>query len=120
MTTKHTPGPWTAKPFLTPDCDDDPLGVYAISVGDSLQSRYENCMDLEPGSDDEQSALDAIHAENEANARLISLTPEMFDYLTRVARSACLQQRVSGECICFSCEAGRLIALATESGVACD
>ncbi len=51
-------------------------------------------------------------AENAADARLIALTPELLDFAEIVARSACLQQVNQGRCICFACEAQRLIAKA--------
>lgn len=72
-----TPGPWQCSPFLTPDKDDDPLGVYKLDIGEALQARYENCQSLEAGSDEELAALDVIHAENSANAALIARAPEL-------------------------------------------
>jgi len=49
-----------------------------------------------------QLALDyAKHSQAEAQ--------KLTDFAHSVARSACLSQKVSGKCICFSCEAKRLI-----------
>lgn len=62
----HTPGPWRVKPYLTPDRDDDPMMVYQVIAGD-LQERFDNL----PMDENEEQALDEIHAENEANAAFI-------------------------------------------------
>ncbi len=71
MTTKHTPGPWTATPFLTPANDDDPQGVYIVQpVERTLGKRY---FEAEAESDE----LEQVHAENQANAVLIAAAPEL-------------------------------------------
>ena len=44
---------------------------------------------------------------------LHAAAPEMLELLERVGRSACLDQRLQGQCICFSCEARNLITRAT-------
>lgn len=74
--TAHTPGPWDVVPFLTPYRDDDPMMVYHVCAGD-LQDRFDNL----PADGNEEQALDEIHAENAANARLIAAAPEMKDLL---------------------------------------
>jgi hypothetical protein len=84
MTTQHTPGPWEARPFLTPNEDDDPLGVYMIDKAIDLTDRYWKSMDLEAGSDEEQAYLDSIHRENAANARLIAAAPELLAALQAI------------------------------------
>lgn len=62
----HTPGPWKVKPYLTPELDEDPMMVYEVIAGD-LQERFDNL----PVDENEEQALDDIHAENEANAAFI-------------------------------------------------
>lgn len=39
----------------------------------------------------------------------VAAAPELLDFSRAVARSACLDQRVGDKCVCFSCEAKRLI-----------
>lgn len=39
---------------------------------------------------------------------IVERTPAT-DLLERIARSACLDQRLHGSCICFSCEAARIL-----------
>jgi len=75
---RHTPGPWTVRPFNVPQWDDDPLGVYKIEevtrkleLADQLAT---NDIDNEYGYNDQ---MDAIHMEQHANARLIAAAPEM-------------------------------------------
>lgn len=51
----------------------------------------------------------------EANARLIAAAPELLDFAEQVARSACLEQFNGNTCICFACEAKRVIAKATSN-----
>lgn len=65
-----TKGPVTAKPFLTPREDDDPMMVYKVEGGD-LQARYDN-LPVDENGDYDQDQVDAIHTENEANAELIA------------------------------------------------
>lgn len=36
----------------------------------------------------------------------------LLDLVVRISRSACLDQRLNGECICFSCKAQRLVTQA--------
>jgi hypothetical protein len=72
---KHTPGPWTVEPFVTPERDDDPMGVYRIEQAETeLTARY---FAAEP----ETPELDVVHAENQANARLIAAAPELLELL---------------------------------------
>lgn len=44
-----------------------------------------------------------------ANARLIALAPDLLLLAIKISRSACLQQESNGKCICFACEAKRLL-----------
>lgn len=80
--TQHTPGPWTCKPLLTPDDESDPQGVYIVEpVATNLQKAWDNapfCVDSTP-------ELDAIHAENQANAALIAAAPELLQALQLAA-----------------------------------
>ena len=46
-------------------------------------------------------------ARGEAQA-IVACTPTT-DLLERIARSACLDQQLQGRCICFSCEAVRIL-----------
>ncbi len=56
---------------MRPDLEDDPMGQYEVRPAcDELAVRYDNA---EPESDE----LDAVHAENLANARLISAAPKL-------------------------------------------
>jgi hypothetical protein len=87
MPIQHTPGPWEARPFLTPNEDDDPLGIYIIDKATDLTNRYHKAMDLEAGSHEEQAYLDAIHLENAANARLISTAPELLELCEEALRA---------------------------------
>ena len=65
-----TPTPWTeVRPYVTLDRDDDPMMVYIVHAGD-LQERYNNIPMNEDGEYD-QAVVEAIHAENAANAQLI-------------------------------------------------
>ena len=75
----HTPGPWEVHPFLTPNEDEDPMMVYAVSAGD-LVTRFANVPMDDEGNYDELE-LEAIHSENEANARLIAAAPELLEAL---------------------------------------
>ena len=72
---KHTPGPWTAEPFLTPGQDHDPLGVYLIEPAFSQLSDLFETLDPEHDLDFDEK----VHGENEANAKLISAAPELLD-----------------------------------------
>jgi hypothetical protein len=86
MEAKHTPGPWEVESTLRPDWDDDPMGEYTIEpVATVLTARY---YAAEPESDE----LDAVHAENRANARLIAAAPTMADVLTECLHY--LQQQI--------------------------
>jgi hypothetical protein len=58
----HTPTPWKVEPLLTPEYDDDPMGVYVIEpASELLAKRY-------AAADPESEELDAVHAENRAIA----------------------------------------------------
>jgi len=72
---KHTPRPWKTKPLLTPNEDEDPMMVYFVQAGD-LQERFDNLRTNNDGEYD-QDELDAIHAENATNARLIDAAPDL-------------------------------------------
>ena len=43
--------------------------------------------------------------------RAVNAYDPMMDLLDKVARSACLNQEVSGKCVCFSCQANKLIGV---------
>jgi hypothetical protein len=78
MNSKYTPGPWKVRPYLTPDKDDDPQGVYIVSpVADKLERAYSLA---EPESDE----LASVHAENLANAHLIAASPELVEALEEI------------------------------------
>lgn len=70
MTTKHTPGPW--------DLDDPNLCVY----GTTLDGNLVRLVDLTPADDDEIE-----DDELEANARLVSASPDLFAALDGVLAS---------------------------------
>jgi hypothetical protein len=75
----HTPGPWTVDPFLTPEAEDDSQGVYKVEPAfTKLTQAYFNA----PFCQEDTSELDAVHAENAANARLIAAAPELLEALT--------------------------------------
>lgn len=65
-----TKGPVTAKPFLAPDHDDDPMMVYKVEGGD-LQHRYDT-IPVDAMGDYDQDIVEVIHKENKANAELIA------------------------------------------------
>ena len=65
-----TKGPVTAKPFLTPREDEDPMMVYKVEGGD-LQARFD-ALTVDENGDYDQDQVDALHAENEANTELIA------------------------------------------------
>ena len=48
--------------------------------------------------------------ERDKRATLISLAPEMAELVSHVARGACLAQINGDHCICYSCQAKRLLA----------
>ena len=67
---------WTVTPYLTPEHDDDPMGVYKVEpVHERLTAQY--FADYVPGSTDEEFSLDAIHEENAKVARLIAAAPDL-------------------------------------------
>ena len=77
----HTPGPWKVQRYLRPDLDDDPMGVYLVeTAADALTPRY---YEAEP----ETPELDAVHSENEANARLIAAAPDLLAALEKLVRA---------------------------------
>ena len=64
---KHTATPWEVQPHLTPEYDDDPVGVYKVYPAfPKLTNQYfaKDALDRD---------LDAIHAENRANAELTKM-----------------------------------------------
>ncbi len=88
----HTPGPWRIGNagrtiFGPPTSLPSPVTIAEIAESNRL-------------SPDRQ----------QANARLIASAPELLDFAEKVALSACLEQINQGRCICFACEAGRLLA----------
>jgi len=103
-----TKGPVTAKPFLTPDQDEDPMMVYKVEGGD-LQRRFDNLPMDENGECDEAQA-DAIHDENNANAELIAeafnvlaetgMTPRELADAVKELRSA-VANLSNGAAVCF-------------------
>jgi hypothetical protein len=52
----------SASPYLTPERDSDPMGVYKFNFADALEARFQAC----EGFDDDGAAIDAVHAENRA------------------------------------------------------
>jgi hypothetical protein len=79
MESKHTPGPWKAEPYLTPGMAEDPMMVYLVEAG-NLQRRFDD-LEMNEHGEYQQEELDAIHAENDANARLIAQAPAMLKAL---------------------------------------
>jgi hypothetical protein len=78
MQAKHTPGPWNVDIVVRPDWDSDPLGQYEVQpAAEKLTVRYWDAADESP-------ELDAVHAENQANARLIAAAPELLQALTEI------------------------------------
>jgi len=98
-----TKGPVTVTPFLTPDKNEDPMMVYEVEGGD-LQSRFDS-VDLE-----DEAAVAAIHAENNANAELIAeafnvlaetgMTPRELADAVKELRSA-VANLSNGAAVCF-------------------
>jgi len=75
MTTPHTPIPWRVELLLTPELDDDPMGTYVVQPAKAqLEERY-FALDIE----EEEDQLEAIHAENQANAELICKAVNSFE-----------------------------------------
>lgn len=110
-----TPGPWAAKPFLTPNQDDDPLGVYELNIRENLEQRYLDSNDYEAGSDEEQAYLDKLHAENQANARLIAAAPALLAALIELAEcSPCRNGCAPDDMTCASNKARVAIRAATK------
>jgi len=69
---KHTALPWKVEPYLTPERDDDPLGVYVVHpASKQLEDQYISCSEYFENEEREQAALDKVHAENVANAEYI-------------------------------------------------
>jgi hypothetical protein len=74
---KHTPGPWTVEPYLTPERDDDPMGVYEVQpAADELTELY---FKMDP--DEDEDFYEKVHDVNQANARLIAASPTMYGKL---------------------------------------
>ena len=81
MSAAHTPGPWTVKAIIRTDLDDDPMGEYVVEpASTTLGDQY---FAAEP----ETPELDAVHAENQANAILIAASPELLAEHYRNAKS---------------------------------
>jgi hypothetical protein len=88
-----TPGPWTVTPYLTPERDDDPMGVYKVQPAfDDLTKLY---FEMDPEDND---FYEKVHDVNEANARLIAAAPSLLAFVEQVARL-----RASGEIGCPDC-----------------
>ena len=65
---EHTKTPWTVEPYLTPDRDDDPIGVYKVEPAHGkLMERYD---ETDPENDGECFYI--CHEENQANAEYIT------------------------------------------------
>lgn len=76
--TKLTQGPWEVTPFLTPDKDDDPMGVYKVQPAfDELTKLY---FEMDPKEDED--FYEKVHAVNQAIAYLIGAAPTMHKKLT--------------------------------------
>ena len=89
---KHTPGPWTVEPYLTPERDDDPMGVYIIRPAhEKLTEQY-----FATDTDDDPD-FDSVHDENQANADYIARCVNSHDALVEA-----LKECVTDECAaCF-------------------
>ena len=80
---------WTVEPFLTPEADDDPLGVYKVQpIFDNLTAKFEatNDFDLDTpeGQAEEEKVLNAIHKENAKVAHLIAAAPDLLAALRAI------------------------------------
>lgn len=70
---KFTPGPWTVEPYLTPERDDDPMGVYIIRPAHEKLTEQYFATDPEDDPD-----FDSVHDENQANANLCAAAPALY------------------------------------------
>ncbi len=95
----HTPGPWENTPGQSTIWAND--GDLKVATVDDL-----------PWVENSSGRRSSDWMTEAANARLIAACPDLLQFAETVARSACLDQRVGDKCICFSCEAKRLISKA--------
>jgi hypothetical protein len=75
MTDKHTPVPWNVTPFVCPDKEDDPLGVYDVQP--ARQTLSLRLIASDPETEKEKS----VYVENRANAKFIEVCVNYHDIL---------------------------------------
>jgi len=77
---------WTVSPYYAPHEGADPLGVFRIKEVEAEAQKWEDTLpDTEPGSEEEQSALDRREAVTESARRLIAAAPDLLAALRNVA-----------------------------------
>jgi hypothetical protein len=75
---RHITEQWEVRPYLTPEREDDPMGVYCVEpVSSELTKRYSTA--------EHAQSFEAIHTENRAIAQLIAAAPELLQ--------ACIEAR---------------------------
>lgn len=73
---------WTVAPYYAPREDADPLGVFRIKEVEAEAQKWDDTLpDTEPGSEEEQSALDRRDAVTESARRLIAAAPDLLEAL---------------------------------------
>lgn len=77
----------SAQPYLTPDKDSDPLGVYRFSFADDLQRRFD---EVDNSDDEDGSGFDALHAEN--NTRLAEILTAVNSHAANLAKMHALEK----------------------------
>jgi hypothetical protein len=76
MKTKNTPLPWKVKPYLTPQSDSDPLGVYVVEQAMERLTVLDDAIyygdhDGPEQEKEQEEKEQEVHDENRANANLI-------------------------------------------------
>jgi len=99
----HTPTPWS-------------LGMRTATYGkimcdDTERPCIAHVMQIAgpDGKPDAESLANAAHI-----VRCVNERAALLDFLATISRSGCLDQQLQGNCICFSCEAARLLHRATQ------